>query len=123
MSVTIELPGRTMMTPQECGENPKNYDAHSVVTSAKCFDKKTNKSFYKKETIHFRTRKCIPAYQSINMSSEAYDYMTSASCPGWFNKGVGQWKRMSSIHRLEEHLERLCKGLNGKSYTYVVFDD
>lgn len=123
MSVTIELQGSKMMTPQECGENPKNYDRHFMMLDVKHYDKKTKKTYYRKEPLNFRTRKYIPAHQSINMSQDAYDYMISASCPEWYYKGISQWKKLSIDERLNLHLDRLCKGLNGKGYTYVVFGD
>ena len=125
MSVTIELQGSTMMTPQECGENPDNYDRNFMLLSVKSYDKKTKKFFFRKEPLEFKTRKCIPASQVIKMSTEAYEYMTSISCPEWFipKGGISKWKAMSPEQRLEAHLDRTCKALGGKSYTYVVFGD
>ena len=123
LSVTIELQGSTMMAPQVCGENPENYDVHTMPLSVRNYDKKTRKVFYKTEPLSFKTRKSIPAYQSINMSDEAYDYMISQSCPEWYPLGARKWKQLSPKMRLELHLERTCKALNGKSYTYVVFGD
>ncbi len=123
MSVTIELLGSKMMTPQECGENPENYDNNKLLLSVKNFDKKTKKFFYKTEPLTFKTRKSIPANQSINMSDEAYEYMTSQACPEWYSFGISKWKKLSATERLELHLDRVCKGLGGKSYTYVVFGD
>lgn len=125
LSVTIELQGSVMMTPQECGENPENYNGHTTVLNVKHYDKKTKKSFYRKEVVKYQTRKCIPAYQSINMSQESYDYMTSTACPEWFmpKGGLKIWKNLSKKQRLEEHLTRTCEALNGKSYTYIVYDD
>lgn len=123
LSVTIELQGNTMMSPQECGKNPENYNWNKLLLSVKHYDKKTKKSFYKTEPLHFQTRKCIPAHQSINMSQEAYDYMTSQSCPDWYPLGINKWKKLSPTERLELHLERTCKALRGTSYTYVVFGD
>lgn len=123
LSVTIELPGSTMMTPQECGKNPNNYDKHLIILSVKQWDKRTKKAFYKREPLVFKTRKCFPAQQSINMSEDAYNYMVSASCPEWYPFGISKWKKLSPTERLEIHLDRTCKALNGKSYTYVVFGE
>lgn len=123
LSVTIELQGSKMMTPQECGENPKNYDDNKLLLSVKHFDKKTKKFYYRTEPLNFKTRKSVPAQQSINMSDEAYEYMTSQACPEWYPFGINKWKKLSATERLELHLDRVCKGLNGKSYTYVVFGD
>ena len=46
LSVTIELQGNTMMTPQECGENPENYDRNWMLLFVRTFDKKTKNKFY-----------------------------------------------------------------------------
>ena len=125
LSVTIELQGNTMMTPQECGENPENYDRNWMLLSVRTFDKKTKKFFYRKEPLEFKTRKCIPAQQVLKMSSESYEYMTSTACPDWFipQGGIHKWKQLSPEQRLELHLDRTCKALRGKSYSYVVFND
>lgn len=124
LSVTIVLPGSTMMSSQECDENPKeNYNKHRVLLSVKHFDKKTRKTFYKKEAIEFQTRKCIPAQQVLKMSEEAYKAMVSEMCPVWFMPNVSKWKRLSKEARLHEHLDRLCESMQGLYYTYAVFDD
>ena len=125
LSVTIELPGSTMMTPQECGENPENYDRNWMLLSVKTFDNKTKKYFYRKEPLEFKTRKCKPATQVIKMSQEAYEYMTSTMCPEWFvyQGGIHKWKQFTPEQRLELHLERLRKAVGGRAYTYVVFGD
>lgn len=125
MSVTIMLPGGTMMAPQECGENPKNYDRNVITLSVKHFDKKTKKSFFRNEPLEFKTRKCNPVPQVINMSEEAYEYMTSAMCPEWFIPmgGISKWKKLSANERLDFHLERTCQAMGGISFDYVVFED
>ena len=125
LSVTIVLPGSTMLTPQECGENPDNYDRNWMLLSVKTFDKKTKKYFYRKEPLEFKTRKCINAQQVLKMSTEAYEYMISSSCPEWYiNKGgIHRWKQLSPDERLNLHLERTCKALKGLAYSYVIFND
>ena len=125
LSVTITRPGGVMMTPQECGENPENYNKVRILLSVRTFDKKTKKFFYKKEPLEFRTRRCATAQQVIKMSNEAYDYMTSSMCPDWFIPmgGISKWKSLSKEKRLEHHLDRLCSSLRGISYTYVIFGD
>ena len=125
LSLTIELQGNTMMSPQECGENPDNYDRNFMLLPVKTYDKKTKKFFYRKEPLEFKTRKCKPATQVIKMSQEAYDYMTSIACPEWFihQGGIHKWKQLSPEQRLELHLERICKAMGGKSYSYSIFGD
>lgn len=123
LSVTIELPGSTMMTSQECDKNPNNYEDNKLILSVKCFDKKTKKTFYKKEPLVFKTRKCISAKQVINMNDDAYNYMTSTACPEWYQFGISKWKKLSATERLELHLSRTCESFGGTSYTYLVLGD
>ena len=126
LSVTIVLPGRTMMTSQECEKNPKvNYRRHVIMLPVKRFDDKSKKAFTKNEPLEFHTRKCQKAKQVIRMSDEAYEYMTSVTCPEWFFPigGPNQWKKLSNIQRLEYHLDRVCASLGGISYTYDIYKD
>ena len=127
LSVTIELPGSQMVTSQECDQNPKKKldycDFNKILLNIKHYDKKTKKSFYRIEPLYFYTRKCIPAHQSINMTEEAFTYMTSTMCPEWYPFGLSKWKKLTPTERLELHLDRTCKALRGTSYTYTVFGD
>ena len=126
LSVTIVLPGSVMMTSQECEENPQeNYDRNFMLLQVKKYDYKTKKSYFKKEPLEFKTRKCKDATQVIKMYEEAYEYMTSVACPEWYLPmgGINKWKKLSKEQRLEEHLNRLCKAMGGKSYTYAVYPD
>lgn len=59
--------------------------------------------------------------QVLNMTKEAYDYMTSTSCPPWSSPFM--WKKQSKKQRLEAHLADIMKLFNGISFTYTVFDD
>lgn len=127
LSVTIVLPGSTMISSQECDKNPfENCIKDSFSLAVKRFDKKTKKSFIKKETYVIYLRKSVPCKQVINMNSDAYENMTSITCPEWFTPalgGINRWKKLSIKERLEYHLERLCSSFNGISYEYVVFND
>ena len=126
LSVTIVLPGSTMMTSQECEENPKEcYDDNFMLLSIKKYNNKEKKSFFKNVPLRFKTRKCIKAQQVIKMTDEAYEYMTSIACPEWFITfgGVAKWRKLSKKDRLEFHLDRLCKSMGGESFSYAVFGD
>lgn len=126
LSVTIVLPGSTMMTSQVCDENPeKNYNKHFMLLDVKKIDRKTKRPYYVKEPINFQTRKCVEAKQVINMYDEAYNYMTSTTCPSWYNphQNNKSWKGLSKKQRLEEHLDRVCKSMGGIYFSYVVFED
>ena len=139
LSLSIELQGSTMLSKEEC-----------LKTTHKVIEKKTKTGkIYKKtievevedwdkmekhsmrvadtdgsnpEIITFHTRKCKPAMQSLNMSKEAYEYMTDKdSCPSWSKHS--KWATMSKKERLESHLQRTVEHLGGISYTYQVFED
>lgn len=139
LSLSIELQGSTMFSKEEC-----------LKTTHKVIEKKTKAGkIYKKtiearvedldkmekhsmkvanlngtspEIITFRTRKCKPATQSLNISKEAYEYMIDKdSCPSWSKPG--KWAAMSKKERLEAHLQRTVEYLGGISYTYQVFED
>lgn len=118
ISVSITLPGGVMLTQAEAKQLEKEkaglgYD----MTKLKVEDKKRNT-----EILHIRTRKCKSCSQSINMSKEAYNYMTSKdSCLPNIKSYV--WNKMNKTQRLEAHLDLVCKALKGTSYTYKVFDD
>lgn len=118
ISVSITLPGSVLFTQAEAEQLEKEktgtgYDMTRLVVS----DKKGNK-----DVLNIRTRRCKPASQSINMSKEAYDYMTSGDgCPPNIKSFV--WFKMNKRQRLEAHLDLVCKALNGTSYTYKVFDE
>lgn len=73
------------------------------------------------ETITVKTRKCKPAGQSLNLSMDAYEYMIGKEAP-YFVK-PRDWKRLTKKQKLEAHLKRICEGLGGVSFTYVVFDN
>ena len=62
------------------------------------------------------------AQQSIKMSQDAYDYMTSSFCPSWY-RNQNQWRKLSEKERLELHLARTCRHFGGKSFTYQIIDE
>ena len=118
LSVSITIPGRVMFSEAEVkaieGEKKSaGFDLNRVYVTGK---KGT------KDILNVLTRKTRHAKQSINMYKEAYDYMISKdSCPPDIRQTV--WDKMNSKQRLEDHLERICKSLEGISYTYKVFND
>lgn len=58
--------------------------------------------------------------QTIKLTQDAYDYMTSPEQPGWFK---GPWKLMTKKQRLEAHFQRICDDRRGTSYTYSILED
>lgn len=73
------------------------------------------------ETITVKTRKCKPAGQSLNLSMDAYDYMTGKEAP-YFVKAK-DWEKLTKKQRLEAHLKRIVEELGGVSFTYAVLDN
>lgn len=118
ISVSITLPGGVMLTQAEAKQLEKEKAGTGFdITKLKVEDKKGNK-----DVLSIKTRKYKSCSQSINMSKEAYDYMTSKdSCLPNIKSYV--WAKMNKTQRLEAHLDLVCKALKGTSYTYKVFDD
>lgn len=73
------------------------------------------------ETITVKTRKYKPAGQLLNLSMDAYDYMTGKEAP-YFVKAK-DWERLTKKQRLEAHLKRIVEELGGVSFTYAVLDN
>lgn len=118
LSVKIILPGSMMFTQDEAEHLEKeNAGKGFNVFRMKVVDKKGNS-----EWVHYRTRKYRPACQSINMTTEVYNYMRSYdSCPPSVKPFV--WKSFTSKMRLEYHLAQICLSLGGKGFSYEVFED
>lgn len=118
ISVSITLPGGVMFTQAEAKQLEKEKAGTGFdITKLKVEDKKGNK-----DVLSIKTRKYKSCSQSINMSKEAYDYMTSRDgCPPNVKSFI--WAKMNKKSRLEAHLDLVCKALKGTSYTYKVFDD
>lgn len=118
VSVSITLQGGVMLTQAEAKQLGKEKTGTGFdITKLKVEDKEGNK-----DALSIKTRKYKSCSQSINMSKEAYDYMTSkGSCLPNIKSCV--WAKMDKKQRLEAHLDLVCKALKGTSYTYKVFDD
>ena len=58
--------------------------------------------------------------QSIKLTYDAYEYMTSGERPEWFK---GPWKKMSKEQRLVAYLHRICEDMNGTDFTYHILED
>lgn len=120
VSVSIVLQGGTLFTQEEAEtlekEQPKSgFEKHTQVVE-------NPKNRKERQVIHYQTRKCRPASQSIKLCKEAYFHMIDKSaCPEWMK--ISKWASMSKKERLESHLQRLTEHLEGTSYTYQVFED
>ena len=138
VNLSIVLQGSTMLSEQECSKQlieykynkatKKNekviklaYDMDKVTPNRLFLDYKDNNSIRHKEPIYFMTRNSIPCKKTINISKEAYDYMVSSECPEWAR--VGEWKQLSRIKRLTQHMQRICENENGISFEFQIFED
>ena len=121
VSLSITLQGGVMYSQEQAKalEEEKvgtGYDTFNMRVEGKKSDGKKDA-----ETITIKTRKCKPAGQSLNLSMDAYDYMTGKEAP-YFVKAK-DWERLTKKQRLEAHLKRICEELGGVSLTYAVLDN
>lgn len=65
-------------------------------------------------------KKRIPAYQSINISRDAFDYMVKNAIEGY---GTKAYIKLSIDKRVELHLTELAKALGGKIASFTIFED
>lgn len=120
VSVSIVLQGSTLFTQEEAETLEKEQPNSGFKKHTQVVENPKNRK--DRETIHYQTRKCRPASQSVKLCKEAYFHMIDKSaCPGW--EKVSKWATMSKKERLESHLQRLTEYLGGTSYTYKVFED
>lgn len=155
MSLTIELPGSQLLSKQECLKQLKKpviskrtgkqlfrngkpvFKTVLVDDFDKC-DKHTVKS--NGQFIHYFTRKSVPAKQHIDMSYEAYQYMTGNSFPEGYQaphdfmpnktllkKGIGRtqqaWMHLSEDEKLMWHFSRIAADRHGRVVDYIVYQD
>lgn len=161
MSLTIELPGGTMLSKQECLKQLKKpviskrtgkqvikkgvpqFTTETVEDWGKCDEhilKIWNKVKKENEYKPYYTRQTIPARQHMDMSEEAYEYMTSDSYPEGYKapygfkpdkelakKGYGltqqAWMKLTEHERLMWHFNRIAADMGGKVVDYTVLDD
>lgn len=140
--LSMSVLGAQMLSSQECDKNPK--DKYNVDTASVEFV--TKKGKLHKENIVIRTRKCRLVRQSLNISKEAYDYMTAADQPPTerlskkvyltrtIDKGKNGkpkkvttestvWAQMSPMKRLNWHMARIAESLGAVDYQFEVLDD
>lgn len=119
VSVSIVLQGSILLTQEEAEtlekEQPKSgFEKHTQVVE--------NPNGKNKQVIHYQTRKCRTACQSVKLCKEAYLHMIDKSaCPEW--EKMNKWTSKSNKERLESHLQKLTEHLGGISFTYKVFED
>ena len=121
--LSIKLPGRVMLSQESAKAlekmNLAGFTKHSmVVEEHKRMGKKVKVD---RETIHFKTRNTIPAAQHLNISKDAYLYMTGKECPSFMSPK--DWSRMSKVKKLEAHLKEIAESRGGVVLHYHIFED
>ena len=123
LSLSIKLPGRVMLSQEGAKaleqQGLAGFTKHSLVVEMhKRMGKKVKVD---KETIHFKIRNTVPAIQNINISKDAYIYMTGKECPSFITPK--DWSRMSKVKKLEAHLNEIAESRGGKVLHYHIFED
>lgn len=141
--LSMSVPGAQMLSSQECDKNPKrNYNTETIT-----MEFHTKKGKIHKEPIVIKTRKCRLVKQSLNISKEAYDYMTDETQPPteklarklFVTTIVGKGKNgkpkkdmkettvwahlFTPMKRLDWHMARIAESLGAVHYEFEVFDD
>ena len=120
VSLSITLQGEVMYSQEQA----KALEKEKAGTGYNTFNMKIESLEDGKKdakTITVKTRKCKSAGQSLNLSMDAYDYMTGKEAP-YFMKAK-DWERLTKKQRLEAHLKRIVEELGGVSFTYAVLDN
>lgn len=141
--LSLFIQGANMLSSQECDENPKkNYNVESIT-----LEHKNKKGHFNRETVIVKTRKSRLIRQSINISREAYDYMTAPDQPPteslarklYIAKVIGKdsngkpkkvttettvWAHNFTLEkRLDWHMAQIAESLGAKGYKFEILDD
>lgn len=115
------IPGATLHTTRvKVPFSITKEDIHFQNTG-KLYKGRDNNKIVRKGVRKFYDIEVVPCTKSIKMTVDAYDYMTSIEIPTWYHKK--DWKRLSTIQRLELHLQRICDANNGKEYSYSILEE
>lgn len=112
ISVSFKLKGSIMYSEKDQNDEPLHYDVNTMSLQGK----KKGKT----EKIKFKTSRCKPCIQTINMSMESYHYMMSTPTD---NISIAHWKRMSENQRIAEHLKEIQHDLDATSFEFIIFND
>lgn len=133
VSLYVKLPGRVMYSKEECIKEKKERIVRVKGKKTKVVEEIVDNDKLERNTLELRnegevetytyyTRKSRPASQTINLTKEAYDYMTDRnSCPEWSK--APRWVNMNKKERLELHLKNIMEQLGGVSFSYKVLDE
>lgn len=116
ISLSLLVPGATMLSQQEAENKPKeSYDYHKL--SLKYEKGKGKNKKIVKEIIGFKTRKQRLITQTMVMSEEAYDAMIETAPTVKLSK---IWKSLSIKERLSHHFDLIANDLGAISYDFEV---
>lgn len=142
LRLSLSVRGAQLLSPQECGKNPNNYDTTVIPVE---FTSKKGKT--QRENVVVKTRRQRLVKQSINIAREAYDYMIDPQAPPTerLNKRVIVQKvtgkkpngkpikttvestvwaeNYTEEQRLRWHLDRIASDLGAINYTFEIFED
>lgn len=141
LSLTVTVPGAVPFSKQLCFKNSTIEDKKGRPVTIEApiegmtepftawvpmWNKQLNKAESRRTTLHICKRR--PAHQTINMSTQAYQYMIDGNyCPEWFyvpgKNASKEWKSLSQTQRLELHLARVAADLGGEIDSYFVAED
>lgn len=83
---------------------------------------KTETIKLKKETVTIKLRQAKPVTQTIQLSLDAYNYMTDPKIIA-YGKNSREWGQLSKNKRLKYHLEQMAEDLCGTLDSFVVLED
>lgn len=121
VSLSVTLQGSVMLSQEQAKALEKEKEGTGYDTFNMRVEDKKSDGKKDVQTITVKTRKNKPASQSLNLSMDAYDYMTGKEAP-YFVK-ARDWERLTKKQRLEAHLKRIVEELGGVSFTYAVLDN
>lgn len=117
VSLSIILPGRVMYSQKQA----KAFEKEKSSTGYDTFSMRVEESKKNIEIINVKTRKSNPATQSLNLSVDAYNFMTGREVPSFSKTKI--WLNLSTKQRLEAHLKKIVEGLGGTSFTYTIYNN
>lgn len=115
VSLSLLVPGATMLSSQEWEENSKKLlNEEKIVVETK------QKGKVKRETITIHTRKQRLVTQHIDMTQEAYQYMLNTPAEPKF---IRIWNNLSKSERLKKHFDLIAHDLGAIKYSFEILDD
>lgn len=120
--LSLELPGSTMLSEQECSANSKVEEKKKDYYGYFNLKVASGKGKKSKETLNIAVRKSRTARQNIKLSREAYDYMTDKElCPS--PKLKKEWSKFTVNQRLQYHCRQIAEALGAIDFSFEILED